>query len=57
MLYFDSLKEIKRTIINTMTLQDLKEFLEQKRVDMPGFIKLLRENNFSSRTIYEITKY
>jgi hypothetical protein len=40
-----------------MTLQDLKEFLEQKRVDMPGFIKLLRENNFSSRTIYEITKY
>jgi hypothetical protein len=40
-----------------MTLQDLKEFLEWKRVDMPGFIKTLQENIFSSRIIYEITKY
>ncbi|MHA2399289.1 MAG: hypothetical protein ACXADU_10440 [Promethearchaeota archaeon] len=57
LLYLDSFKEISRTIINTMTLQDLKEFLEWKRVDMPGFIKTLQENIFSSRIIYEITKY
>jgi hypothetical protein len=56
-LYLDSFKEIKRTAINTMSLQDLKEKLTQKRVNTSEFIKILHEKNFSSRTIYEITKY
>ena len=56
-LYLDSFKEIKRTVINTMSLQDLKEKLAQKRASTSEFIKNLNENSFSSRTIYEITKY
>ncbi|MHA2181104.1 MAG: hypothetical protein ACXAAH_06755 [Promethearchaeota archaeon] len=57
LLYLDSFKEIKRTVINTMNLQDLKEKLTQNRVSTTEFIKVLHEKNFSSRTIYEITKY
>ena len=57
LLYLDSFKEIKTTVINTMTLQDLKEKLTWKQVSTTEFIKILHENNFSSRTIYEITKY
>ena len=57
LLYLDSFKEIKRTVINTMSLQDLKEKLAQKRANISEFIKILNENSFSSRTIYEITKY
>ena len=56
-LYLDSFKEIKRTIISTMSIQDLKEKLTQKRVNTPEFIEILNENSFNSRTIYEITKY
>jgi len=56
-LYLDSFKEIKRTVISTMSLQDLKEKVAQKRVSTSEFIKILQENSFSSRTIYEITKY
>ena len=57
LLYLDSFKEIKKTIISTMSLQDLKDKLTEKRVNTPEFISFLDENNFSSRTIYEITKY
>ncbi len=57
LLYLDSFKEIKTTVINTMNLQALKEKLAQKRVNTPMFINILHEKNFSSRTIYEITKY
>ena len=57
LLYLDSFKEIKKTVISTMNLQDLKDKLAQKRVSTPEFIDILNENNFSSRTIYEITKY
>ena len=57
LLYLDSFKEIKKTVINNMNLQDLKEKLAQKRVSTSEFIDILDENNFSSRTIYEITKY
>jgi hypothetical protein len=56
-LYLDSFKEIKRTVINTMNLQDLKDKLTQIQVSIPEFINILRKKNFSSRTIYEITKY
>ncbi|MHA1985360.1 MAG: hypothetical protein ACW98D_01860 [Promethearchaeota archaeon] len=56
-LYFDSFKEIKRTIISTMSLQNLKELVSQKRVKIDEFIEILNESSFNSRTIYEITKY
>ena len=56
-LYLDSFKEIKRTIISTMSLQDLKEKLAQKRVNISEFVEILNEDSFKSRTIYEITKY
>ncbi|MHA2049744.1 MAG: hypothetical protein ACW986_09030 [Promethearchaeota archaeon] len=57
LLYLDSFKEIKTTVINTMSLQDLKENVSRKLVEIPEFFKILDENNFSSRTIYEITKH
>ncbi len=56
-LYLDSFKEIKTTVINTMSLQDLKGKLTQKRVSTDELIKILDEHRFSSRIIYEITKY
>ena len=56
-LYLDSFKEIKTTVINTMSLQDLKGKLTQKRVSIDELIKILDEHRFSSRIIYEITKY
>ena len=37
--------------------EDLKDFVAQKRASTSEFIKNLNENSFSSRTIYEITKY
>ncbi len=57
MLYLDSFKEIKTTVINMMSLQDLKGKLTQKRVNIDELIKILDEHRFSSRIIYEITKY
>ena len=57
LLYLDSFKEIKATVINRMSLPDLKEKLTQKRVSTAEFINILHEKNFSSRIIYEITKY
>jgi len=56
-LYLDSFKEIKTTIINKMNLKDLKEKLTEKRVSASEFTNILHKNNFTSRTIYEITKY
>ena len=40
-LYLDSFKEIKRTIISTISLQELKEKLRQKRVSISEFVKIL----------------
>ena len=57
LLYLDSFKEIKTSKIDTMSLQDLKEKLTQKRVSTSEFTNILHEKNFNSRTIYEITKY
>ncbi len=57
LLYLDSFKEIKTSKIDTMSLQDLKEKLTQKRVSTSEFTNILHEKNFSSRTIYEVTKY
>ena len=56
-LYLDSFNEIKTTVINMMSLQGLKGKLTQKRVSIDEFIKILNESRFSSRIIYEISKY
>ncbi len=55
-LYLDSFKEIKTTVINSMNLQDLKEKLTLKTCLKSEFIKILDDNEFKSRTIYEISK-
>ncbi len=57
LLYLDGFKEIKKTVIRMMSLQDLKEKLTRKRVSQTKFINSLNEMNFSNRTLYEITKY
>ncbi|MHA2276868.1 MAG: hypothetical protein ACXAC2_13930 [Candidatus Kariarchaeaceae archaeon] len=57
LLYLDSLKEIKRTIINSMKLPDFKELITQKQVNISEFINILSEGNFNNRTVYEIIKY
>ena len=56
MLYVDSFREIKTTVINSMNLQDLKEKLTLKKCVRSEFIKILDDHEFKSRTIYEISK-
>lgn len=57
LLYFDSFKEIKKTIIPMITLNDLKEKLTTRKCKIEEFKTIIADNRFQSRIIYEISKY
>lgn len=57
LLYLDPFKEIKKTIIATITLNDIKEKLTTKKCKIEEFKKLINNNRFQSRIIYEVSKY
>ena len=57
LLYFDSFHEIKKTIIPTITLNDLKEKMTTKKCKIEVFKEIIDEKKFQSRIIYEVLKY
>jgi len=56
LLYLDGFKEIKRTILNEMNLEEFKEKLKFKKCNSNDFILMLDNNKFKNRTVYEISK-
>ena len=56
LLYLDSFKEIKRTILNEMNLEGIKEKLKFKKCNINDFITIIDNNKFKNRTVYEISK-
>jgi hypothetical protein len=56
LLYLDGLGEIKRTALETMTLEDLKEFVNFEKCNIDDFLFILDGNKFKNRTIYEVSK-
>jgi hypothetical protein len=54
--YVDSFSEIKRTILETMNLEEFKEKLEFKKYNIDDFILIIEKNEFKNRTVYEIAK-
>jgi len=56
-LYLDPFRELKRTVIRKMRLQELKEKIIQKKNSKQDFINILDERNFKGRILYEISKY
>jgi len=56
LLYLDGFREIKRTILNNMKLEQFKEKLIFKKCTINDFLLLIDNNNFKNRTVYEITK-
>ncbi len=57
LLYLDSFGEVDRNVIERWTLNDLKEQITVKQCNASEFEKLIDENNFKSRILYEITKH
>ena len=56
LLYLDGFGEIKRTILNKMNLEELKEKLTFHKCNIDDFISIIDNNKFKNRTSYEITK-
>jgi len=56
LLYLDSFREIKRTILEKMNLEEFKEKLKFKKCNINDFILLIDNNKFKNRTVYEISK-
>jgi len=55
-LYLDSFREIKRTILDDMSLEKFKEKLNFIKCNINDFILLVDNNKFKNRTVYEISK-
>ena len=56
-LYLDSFKEFDRNEVNKWSLKDLNEKITSKQCNTSEFEKLLEQNEFKPRILYEITKY
>lgn len=56
LIYLDSFNEIKRTTLNAMTLEELKELLNFEKCDIDDFLMIIDRNKFENRTVYEISK-
>jgi len=56
LLYLDSFREIKRTILNEMNLEEFKEKLKFKKCRINDFISIIDNTKFENRTVYEISK-
>ena len=57
LVYIKGFSEIKTTKISAMNLDELKALLTFKKVNKAEFIKILEDNIFEKRTMYEISKY
>lgn len=56
LLYLDGFREIKRTILNKMSLEEFKEKLKFKKCTINDFILIIDNNRFENRTVYEVSK-
>ncbi len=56
LLYLDGFKEIKKTILSEMNLEEFKEKLKFKKSSINDFILMIDNNKFKNRTVYEISK-
>jgi hypothetical protein len=53
-LYLDSFGEIDRNIIKKWELSDLRANIKYEKCSLVDFEKLIDDNNFRERVIYEI---
>ena len=56
LLYLDSFKEIKRTILYDMNLEEFKEKLNFTKCNITDFLLMIDNKKFKNRTVYEISK-
>ncbi|MBY8988124.1 MAG: hypothetical protein KGD61_06685 [Candidatus Lokiarchaeota archaeon] len=56
LLYLDGFKEIKRTGLDKMNLEQFKEKLKFNKCTIHDFILIIDNNRFRNRTVYEISK-
>ena len=56
LLYLDGFREIKRTILNEMNIEEFKDKLKFKKCNINDFILIIDNNKFMNRTVYEISK-
>ena len=56
LLYLDGFREIKRTILDNMNMEEFKDKLEFKKCNIDDFISIIDNNRFKNRTVYEISK-
>jgi hypothetical protein len=56
LLYLDGLGEIKRTALDTMTLEGLKEIVHFEKCNIDDFLFIVDNNKFKNRTIYEVSR-
>jgi hypothetical protein len=56
LLYLDGFREIKKTALATMTLEELKEILEFEKCNIDDFLLIIDNKIFKNRTLYEISK-
>lgn len=57
LLYIGGFSDIKTNTIQAMELKELKENLHFEKCGKLEFIKILEENNFKNRIVYEVVKY
>ena len=53
-LYLDSFGEIERNIIKKWELSDLKANIQHKKCSLVDFEKVIDDDNFRERIVYEI---
>ena len=56
LLYLDGFREIKKTSLATMSLEELKEVLNFEKCNINNFLLIIDNNIFKNRTVYEISK-
>lgn len=57
LIYIKGFSELKTTKIRTIDLIRLKALLTSKKVSKTDFVKILDENKFENRIVYEVSKY
>ena len=56
LLYLDGFREIKKTILDKMNLEEFREYVLFKKCNIKDFLLIVDNNKFKNRTVYEISK-
>ena len=56
LLYLDSLKEMKTTVVSVIKSTELKDLISYKEMKISSFIELLKKCKFETRVLYEVSR-